>query len=69
MATQRDDDHYVDPDTWLVKNPPHDGSWWPALAGWLGERSGARGPLPPLGLAGSRFAPLEDAPGRYIFMK
>jgi polyhydroxyalkanoate synthase len=69
MATQRDDDHYVDPDTWLVKNPPRDGSWWRALATWLGERSGARGSLPPLGLAGSRFAPLEDAPGHYVFMK
>jgi polyhydroxyalkanoate synthase len=69
VATQRDDDPYVDPDTWLTRNPTQEGSWWPALAAWLAERSGPRGRLPPLGRPDTQFAPLGDAPGRYVFMK
>jgi poly[(R)-3-hydroxyalkanoate] polymerase subunit PhaC len=68
IATQRDDDPYVDPDTWLIIRRTM-GRWWPVLAAWVGERSGGRGELPPLGPLDSRFAAIEDAPGRYVFMK
>jgi poly[(R)-3-hydroxyalkanoate] polymerase subunit PhaC len=69
IATQRHDGPYVDPDTWLTRNAPRDGSWWPAWSAWLSERSGAPTTPPSLGRAGGRFAPLDDAPGRYVFMK
>ncbi len=69
IASRRHDDPYVDPDTWLAANPPSEGSWWPAWVSWLAERSGAPVAPPPLGSAGSRFAPLDDAPGRYVLMK
>jgi polyhydroxyalkanoate synthase subunit PhaC len=69
IATQQHDEQYVDPDTWLMRNAPHDGSWWPAWSAWLAARSGEPITPPPLGERGGRFAPLGDAPGRYVFMK
>jgi polyhydroxyalkanoate synthase len=69
IATQRHDEQYVDPDTWLVGNAPREGSWWPAWSAWLAERSGEAITPPSLGQRGGRFAPLDDAPGRYVFMK
>jgi polyhydroxyalkanoate synthase len=69
IAAQRHDEQYVDPDTWLARNPPRAGSWWLAWAAWLAERSGAPVAPPSLGQAGGRFAPLGDAPGSYVFMR
>jgi polyhydroxyalkanoate synthase len=69
MATQRHGEPYVDPDTWLSRQAPREGSWWPAWNAWLAARSGEPVPPPPLGGAQAGFAPLENAPGRYVFMK
>jgi polyhydroxyalkanoate synthase len=69
IAAQRHDEQYVDPDTWLARNPPRPGSWWPAWASWLVDRSGAPVAPPPLGQADGQFAPVADAPGSYVFMK
>lgn len=68
MATKTHGEQYVDPDAWLAGHPPQDGSWWPAWAAWLGDRSGRPGRLPPLGRAG-RFAAIEDVPGHYVLAK
>jgi polyhydroxyalkanoate synthase subunit PhaC len=68
MATHRHDERYVDPDRWLASNPPREGSWWPAWAAWIRQRSGAPTVPPPLG-GRKRFAPLDDAPGSYVSMK
>ena len=51
IASHRHDEQYVDPDTWLARNPPREGSWWPAWTAWLQERSAAPVPPPPLGRA------------------
>ena len=69
MALHRHGDQYVDPDTWLTMNSPQEGSWWPAWSEWLAEKSAAPVPPPPLGGTDGKFAPLEDAPGRYVMMK
>ncbi|PWT92515.1 MAG: poly-beta-hydroxybutyrate polymerase [Proteobacteria bacterium] len=69
IATQNDDAPYVDPDTWLARNAPCDGSWWRAWSAWLGERSSEPITPPPLGQPGGRYTPLDDAPGRYVLMK
>ena len=69
IASHRHGDAYVDPDSWLSLNPPREGSWWPAWSEWLAARSGAPGPLPPLGRTGTLYAPRDDAPGRYVLMK
>jgi len=68
MAVHRHDEQTVDPDSWLAANSPQEGSWWPAWSAWLVRRSGAAVAPPPLGCADSRFAPLDDAPGRYVLM-
>ena len=62
-------DRYVDPDTWLRENQVRPGSWWIAWVQWLTARSGPPAAPPPLGLAGTAFAPLQDAPGTYVLMK
>ena len=64
----RHGEQYVDPDSWLASNAPREGSWWPAWSAWLAERSGEPVVPPPLGRPNSEFAPLEDAPGRYVLM-
>jgi polyhydroxyalkanoate synthase len=68
MAVHRHDEPNIDPASWLAANPPREGSWWLAWSAWLAERSGTPAEPPPLGLAGSRFGVLEDAPGRYVLM-
>ena len=40
MLTRPAESHYVDPDSWLAMAPRKEGSWWPALAAWLDQRSG-----------------------------
>ena len=69
MAVREHGEAYVDPGTWLAKHAPHEGSWWPAWSAWLAARSGELVPPPPLGDATAGFAAIEDAPGRYVFMK
>jgi polyhydroxyalkanoate synthase subunit PhaC len=69
IALHRHDEQYVDPETWLAANPARAGSWWPAWTAWLAERSGEPVAPPPLGRSGSGFAPLEDAPGRYVLVQ
>jgi polyhydroxyalkanoate synthase len=68
LATKSHAQPYVDPDAWMARTPPRDGSWWPAFAAWLAARSGEPVAPPPLGREG-RFAPLADAPGRYVLMR
>ena len=68
MTMHPHDAPYVDPDAWLAATAPREGSWWPAWIGWLAQRSGEPVPPPPLGRPGSAFAPLDDAPGRYVLM-
>jgi polyhydroxyalkanoate synthase len=68
MATRQDHDSYVDPDLWASQTPTEEGSWWPAWAAWLAERSSKeRVAPPPLGAPEKGYEPLCDAPGQYVF--
>jgi polyhydroxyalkanoate synthase len=69
VATKPVHAHAVDPDRWVTTNPPREGSWWPAWAGWLAAHSGAAVAPPPLGRANAGYPALADAPGDYVFMK
>jgi polyhydroxyalkanoate synthase len=66
-TTHPHDELDVGPDAWLAATATREGSWWPAWVGWLAQRSGEPVPPPPLGDSGA-FAPLDDAPGRYVLM-
>jgi polyhydroxyalkanoate synthase len=68
IATRACDDRYVDPDTWLDTAPAHEGSWWPAWERWLRRHDGKRVAAPPMGNEAAGYAPLEDAPGRYVLI-
>lgn len=59
------DKQYMDPDTWLSRHAPQDGSWWTPWGEWLARHSSAK--VAPPALGSGRFAPLCDAPGTYVF--
>ena len=56
----------MDPDSWLARHPPQDGSWWPAYGAWLAEHSAPPAPPPAMGAPDARYPPLCPAPGLYI---
>ncbi len=60
---------YTDPDTWYDQTPPQDGSWWPALAEWLSQKSAKPVAPPKMGAKSKGLAPLCDAPGTYVFQQ
>ena len=55
----------ADPGDWLKTAETEQGSWWPDLLAWLGERCGADKPAPEE-LGGGGLRPIVDAPGTYI---
>jgi len=57
---------YIDPDSWLARETPLDGSWWPELARWLHEHNGAMTDPPGIGAPDKGYPLLDDAPGLYI---
>ena len=67
VRARKAEDMHMDPDTWLVETPEHEGSWWPAWAEWLGRRAGAPGVPPRMGREDEPV--LEDAPGTFVFQK
>ena len=69
MSRQRPGEHSADPQAWFAAHEPRDGSWWPIWTSWLAARSGELVPPPPLGNPAAGFAPLEDAPGRYVLVR
>jgi len=64
LSCRSESDSYVDPDTWMVREPSHDGSWWPAWQSWLAAHSGASTAPPTLG--SNDRPPLAEAPGSYV---
>lgn len=60
-------DPYVSADHWRERARLIEGSWWPAWAAWLEQRSaGERVPPPPMGAPEKGFVALEPAPGAYV---
>ncbi len=55
----------ADPEDWLKTAETEQGSWWPDLLAWLGERCGADKPAPEEP-GGGGLRPIVDAPGTYV---
>lgn len=69
IRTMPDEEPYIPPDHWPQLAEAREGSWWPAWAAWLAERSGEPVPPPPMGAPEKGLPPLEPAPGRYVLMR
>jgi poly[(R)-3-hydroxyalkanoate] polymerase subunit PhaC len=63
---QTNKDNPADAQQWLLTAETQQGSWWPDLVAWLGERCGAE-KRAPAKLGGGGLRPLVDAPGTYVF--
>jgi polyhydroxyalkanoate synthase len=66
VATHREGELRLDPDTWQQATPVHTGSWWPCWQEWLAERSAPPAGLPGLGAPAAGYPVLGEAPGDYI---
>ncbi len=66
IRTVKEQDQYIDPDTWRETTQIQSGSWWPAWQKWLAERSSGTVAAPNMGAAELGYAPLVDAPGTYV---
>jgi polyhydroxyalkanoate synthase len=53
-----------DIDKWLAKAKEHPGSWWPDWFAWLKKHD--RHQVPARTPGGSKFLPIEEAPGSYV---
>jgi polyhydroxyalkanoate synthase subunit PhaC len=67
VMTRKENDRYVDPETFLAQAPQKEGSWWPEWVAWLNARSAAAVDPPAMGAAA--YAPLGDAPGSYVLQQ
>jgi polyhydroxyalkanoate synthase len=69
IARHRNNDCYVDPETWYAQNDEKRGSWWLPWVQWLNSHSAAAVPPPSLGNEAAGYVPLQDAPGSYVLLK
>jgi polyhydroxyalkanoate synthase len=69
MGTKLEEGRFIDADTWHASAPKFDGSWWPAWAAWLAERSSAMIEPPKMGAPELGLEILGDAPGTYVFQR
>jgi polyhydroxyalkanoate synthase len=69
MATHKEGDTHLDPETWQASTPKHEGSWWPAWEAWLVEHSTGQTPPPSMGAPDRGYPPLSDAPGGYVLQE
>ncbi len=70
VRTWSDAERTLPPQEWLQSTEPHAGSWWPVWQQWLTQHSTPQ-PVapPPLGRAAAGYAPIGDAPGRYVLQR
>jgi polyhydroxyalkanoate synthase len=66
ITSRNADELYIHPEVWRDLAPVSEGSWWPAWQQWLAQHSSGKNAPPKLGAPARGFAPIEDAPGRYV---
>jgi polyhydroxyalkanoate synthase len=70
IATHKESENYIDPDSWQKSAIRHEGSWWSCWQSWL-VRNSSEGRVPPPKMAAEDrgFPVLCDAPGTYVFAR
>jgi polyhydroxyalkanoate synthase len=64
------DDACRDAEEWASMAKRKDGSWWEDWVPWLTARSSPEPvPAPPMGATDKGYAPVDDAPGTYVFQR
>jgi poly[(R)-3-hydroxyalkanoate] polymerase subunit PhaC len=64
IATHKESEAYVDPDSWQAAAVHHERSWWPCWLEWLDLQSIEKvAPPPTMGAADKGLAAICDAPG------
>ncbi|MBA3661755.1 MAG: alpha/beta fold hydrolase [Gammaproteobacteria bacterium] len=69
ISTLKKVDHYIDPQSWYERLKPKEGSWWPAWETWIAKLSPKKKAPPTMGAPQKGYAPLLDAPGKYVNQK
>ncbi len=69
IATAKEGEKYIDPDTWQAQIPKQKDSWWPAWQNWLVEHSTEQVSPPVMGASERGYPPLCDAPGLYVYQE
>ena len=59
-------ERYSDPEIWYANAKVEEGSWWPALLGWLDQHSEGMSKPPEMGAPTDGYLPLQDAPGSFV---
>ena len=67
IATHKESENYIDPDSWQKSAIRHKGSWWSCWQSWL-VRNSSEGRVSPPGTGDEEqgFPVLCDAPGTYV---
>ena len=66
IATHKEADIYIDPDTWQASAEHHERSWWLCWSDWLDQKSSRIEMPPAMGAPEKGYPPLCDAPGIYV---
>jgi polyhydroxyalkanoate synthase len=69
VATRRDDEAFIDADTWYAQTSSRGGSWWPEWQKWLARRSTPGARLPRMGAPRRGYHTTGNAPGHYVLQQ
>lgn len=67
ISTFKENDRYIDAETWYQHTKTTGGSWWPEWEKWVAEHSSEKIDPPSMGIKNKK--PLADAPGSYVLQK
>ena len=62
IATHKENDTYIDPDSWQASAVRMEGSWWPCWRDWLDRHSSEKTAPPGMGAPEKGYAPLRMRP-------
>lgn len=68
MCTKKEEDAYVNPDTWQETTPVHNGSWWVPWRKWVAREEKRIAP-PAMGAPENGLPVLCDAPGEFVLQR